>query len=118
MGMDKRITGFIILFFFLFTLAYGETGWVKLACGSKKSVTTDCTDNYPDGEEEDRTSDAEEEDNSRDRETDDREMDEYESALAIYFLLPANPLLNSQYTYQHLLFKEHFIEAAVPPPRG
>src|SRR4051812_49150745 len=76
-GMDKRITGCVILFFFLFTLAYSETGWTKLACGWKKSAAADCTDNYPDGEEEDLPSDSEEEDTSRDRETDDREMGEY-----------------------------------------
>jgi hypothetical protein len=116
--MDKRITGCVILFFFLFTLAYSETGWTKLACGSKKSAAADCTDNYPDGEEEDLPSDSEEEDTSRDRETDDRELDEYESTLVVFSLLSVNPLLNSQYTYQHLVFKEHFIEAAVPPPRS
>ena len=114
--MDKRIGSLVILFFFLFTLAYGETGRLKLAGGAKKS-SKECRDSYPDGEEEDRP-DAEEEDTSKSRETDDREMDEYESSLTVFFLLPANPLLNSQYTYQHLLFKEHFIEAAVPPPRS
>jgi len=117
--MDKkRITGLMILTFFLFTLAFGESGWMKLASASKKPVKA-CTDSYPDSEEEDRAPDAEEEDCSKeDRETDDREMDEYESTLTTFYLIPANPLLNSQYTYQHLLFKEHHIEAAVPPPRG
>lgn len=118
--MNKRITALLVLFFFLFTLAYGETGWVKLAAGSKKAATeADCTDTPPDCDDDDRPSDAEEEDtSSKSRETDDREMDEYESTLAFFFILPANPLLNSQYTYQHLLFKEHHIESAVPPPRG
>jgi hypothetical protein len=114
--MDKKLTALVILFFFLFTLAYGETGRIKLARGDKKSTAKECNDSYPDGEEEDRP-DAEEEDTSKGRETDDREMDEYESMQDVFFLLPANPLLNSRYTYQHLLFKEHFIEAAVPPPR-
>jgi hypothetical protein len=117
--MDKKITALLVLFFFLFTLAYGETGWIKPATGVKKSTrAAENTDTNPDCDDGEHPSDAEEEDTSKTRETDDREMDEYESTLAIFFLLPANPLLNSQYTYQHLLFKEHHIESAVPPPRN
>jgi hypothetical protein len=117
--MDKKkITGFVVLFFFLFTLAYGETGWVKFASASKKS-TTDCTDSYPDPQDEEPPADAEEEDTtSKTREVDDREIDEYESSLNVFFQLPDNPLLNAQYTFQHLIFKEHFLELSVPPPRG
>lgn len=119
-GMDKKkITGFVVLFFFLFTLAYGEAGWMKLASSSKKSIPAGCTDSYPDGGNEELPSDAEEEDTtSKSRGVDDKEMDEYESSLNVFFQLPDDPLLNAQYTYQHLLFKEHFLEAAVPPPRG
>ena len=117
--MDKRITALLVLFFFLFTLAYGETGRTRPGTGTKKSTrVADSTDTNPDCDDDERPSDAEEEDTSKTRETDDREMDEYESTPAIFFLLPASPLLNSQYTYQHLLFKEHHIESAVPPPRA
>jgi len=116
--MDKKLTALMILFFFLFTLAFGEAGRTTFAGRAKKNTAKTCADSYPDGEEDDRPDTEEEEGTSKSRETDDREMDEYESMLDLFFLLPANPLLNSRYTYQHLLFKEHFIEAAVPPPRG
>lgn len=112
--MNKKITGLLILFFFLFTLAYGESGRVKLAWALAKPAS-ECA-GYPDAQKDDVPADAQEEDASEGRETDGRELDEYESP-RFSFQLCDNPLLNAQYTHQHLLFKDHFLEAAVPPPR-
>jgi hypothetical protein len=66
----------------------------------------------PADEDRDFPTDAEE-DNSETRKS-----DEYEPHVFDPESQGNDRLLNLHYTYLHLLFKEHHIEAVVPPPKG
>ena len=110
--MYKRITEFVLLFFFLLTLFNAEAGWfgvptvsAQLVCENPASNDWDHEEDFPTDAEEDSTEEN-------------REVDEYESHFVRYTASSEDPLLNLHYTHQHLLFKEHFKELNVPPPKA
>jgi hypothetical protein len=110
--MYKRITEFVLLFFFLLTLFSAEAGWLVAQVSPDTSVSQNSTADDWDHEE-DFPADAEE-----DSTEENREIDEYESHFVCYSTKSADPLLNLHYTQQHLLFKQHFRELIVPPPKA
>lgn len=110
--MYKRITEFVLLFFFLLTLFNAEAGWFIAQVTFEESVTQNTLPADWDHEE-DFPTDAEE-----DSTEENREMDEYESHVVCYRSATADALLNLHYTQQHLLFKQHIRELVVPPPKA
>ena len=111
--MYKRITEFVLLFFFLLTLFNAEAGWFGVQTGSGKLVCENPFSSNDWDHEDDLPTDAEE-----DSTEENREVDEYESHFACYAATSEDPLLNLHYTHQHLLFKQHFRELNVPPPKA
>lgn len=110
--MYKRITEFVLLFFFLLTLFNAEAGWFIAQVTFEVPVAQNSPPTDWDHDE-DFPADAEE-----DSTEENREMDEYESHFVCYNSASADPLLNLHYTQQHLLFKQHFRELVVPPPKA
>src|SRR5689334_10436656 len=110
--MNKKLTSVVVLFFFLITLINAEAGWVRTSYSAKKTSLSSYTDQSESDQEEESSSDSKEDT------TETREMDEYESVFVLTFPLSESTLLNLHYTYQHLLFKEHFKESLVPPPKA
>jgi hypothetical protein len=110
--MYKRITEFVLLFFFLLTLFNAEAGWFIAQVSPDQPVSEnsfpadwDHEDDFPADAEEDSTEEN-------------REMDEYDTHFVCYSAKSADPLLNLHYTQQHLLFKQHIRELVVPPPKA
>lgn len=112
--MYKRITEFVLLFFFLLTLFNVEAGWLvaQVSPGAPLSENSAPADW---DHEEDFPADAEEDSSTEETS---REIDEFESHVICYDTQNKDLLLNIHYTQQHLLFKQHFRELVVPPPKA
>jgi hypothetical protein len=109
--MKKKVTYCFIQLFFLLALISAEAGWIK-SLADKNIQTSAVNSDWDRGHSDDLPTDAEEDN------TETREIDEYDSQLIPNYQQVQDPLLNLHYTFQHLLFKEHFRELIVPPPKA
>lgn len=103
-----------IVFFLLSALLSAEAELIEPAPSFTMTTSLSLDDLFPvdTPQDEDFPTDAEEDT------TEKREIDEYDNDCNGFGYRMSDRLLNLHYTYQHLLFKEHFADAVVPPPKA
>ena len=110
--MSKGLLKVAIIFFMLCTHVNAEAGLVDPIPSWTIGLTTDAPRPIDAPQNDDIPADAEEDT------TETREIDEYDNVCSDFRHRLSAQLLNLHYTYQHLLFKEHFADAVVPPPKA